>query len=320
MKDWTESGGDFAETLRDVIAAVWGRAEFGPLFETHLHPGTILRGADHLLPGRNAIAAAALQTMAAFPGRRLLVEDAAWTTIAGGPRAGAARLFLDGRHDGGGLYGAPTGRRVAYRVLFDVAAKGSCISEIWRLRDSAAIFAQLGIDPARWAAERLGWDDRDSAPLRPAIDEPGAYTARGNNSDWGRAWAEVLERVMEGGFDLLEGQIDPAAEIALPGGTTERGPGAARGFWLALRAAFPSARFTIQHHFGTEAPLLPPRAFLRWSLTGRHDGPGPFGAPSGAEVHVMGMSQAEFGPGGLRREWTLIDEGSVWMQIKAQTG
>ena len=57
------------------------------------------------------------------------------------------------------------------------------------------------------------------------------------------------------------------------------------------------------------------RAALRWSLTGRHLGWGAFGAPTGAEVHVMGLSHAEFGPDGLRREWTLYDEAAVWMQI-----
>ena len=29
----------------------------------------------------------------------------------------------------------------------------------------------------------------------------------------------------------------------------------------------------------------------------------------------MGMSQAEFGPWGLRREYTLIDETAIWKQI-----
>ncbi|SIS68195.1 SnoaL-like polyketide cyclase [Roseivivax lentus] len=320
MKDWGDQSVDFTDTLRGVTDAIWGRAEFGHLFEAHLHPDAILRGPDHLLQGRLAIATAALQPMAAFPGRRLFTEDAGWTAIAGGTRAGALRLYSEGVHDGAGLYGPATGRAVGYRVLMDVAAKGAVIGEIWRLRDTAAIFTALGLDPERWAAERLAWGDRDSAPFRPGIDEPGAYTAAGNGSEWGRAWAALLERAMDGGFDLFDGQTDPAAEITLPGGVIRRGGAGARNFWLGLRAAFPSAQFKIRHRFGLETPLLPPRAFLRWSLDGRHDGPGLFGAPTGAEVHVMGMSQAEFGPGGLRREWTLIDPGAIWMQIKAQTG
>jgi hypothetical protein len=53
---------------------------------------------------------------------------------------------------------------------------------------------------------------------------------------------------------------------------------------------------------------------------GRHLGEGIYGAPTGAEVHVMGISHAEFGPGGLRREWTLFDAAAIWMQIAMAEG
>jgi hypothetical protein len=71
--------------------------------------------------------------------------------------------------------------------------------------------------------------------------------------------------------------------------------------------------------------MMPPRAAVRWSLHGQHDGWGTFGAPTGAEVYVLGASHAEFGAlvGGepkLRREWTLFDETSVWKQIVLHTG
>ncbi len=71
--------------------------------------------------------------------------------------------------------------------------------------------------------------------------------------------------------------------------------------------------------------MMPPRAALRWSLTGRHSGWGAFGAPTGAEIHVMGISHAEFGPfgadaGTLRREWVVFDETAIWKQILLVTG
>ena len=65
---------------------------------------------------------------------------------------------------------------------------------------------------------------------------------------------------------------------------------------------------------------MSPRAAIRWSLTGKHDGWGTFGQPSGAEVHVMGISHAEFGPWGLRREYTLFDETVIWKQIAIKKG
>jgi hypothetical protein len=65
---------------------------------------------------------------------------------------------------------------------------------------------------------------------------------------------------------------------------------------------------------------MPPRAALRWSLNGRHDGFGMFGPPSGGQIHLLGISHAEFGPWGLRREWVLFDETAIWKQILLHTG
>ncbi|MGB2357685.1 MAG: nuclear transport factor 2 family protein, partial [Paracoccaceae bacterium] len=82
----------------------------------------------------------------------------------------------------------------------------------------------------------------------------------------------------------------------------------------------PNAAFKIEHQIGRQDPLMPPRAALRWSLQGVHDGWGMFGQPSGAEVYVMGFTHAEFGPYGLRREYTLFDPISIWKQIFIHSG
>jgi len=75
--------------------------------------------------------------------------------------------------------------------------------------------------------------------------------------------------------------------------------------------------------------MMPPRAAVRWSLDGVHDGWGAFGAPTGAPVHIMGMAHAEYGPfgpngpceqGGLRRECALWDEIAIWKQILLHSG
>ena len=64
---------------------------------------------------------------------------------------------------------------------------------------------------------------------------------------------------------------------------------------------------------------MPPRAAVRWSLHGRHDGWGAFSAPTNADVYVLGISHAEYGPYGLRREWVLYDEAAIWKQIVLKT-
>ena len=65
---------------------------------------------------------------------------------------------------------------------------------------------------------------------------------------------------------------------------------------------------------------MPPRAAVRLTLSGRHEGYGAFGKPTGAQVFVLGATHAEYGElisgaSKLRREWTLYDETAVWKQI-----
>lgn len=148
----------------------------------------------------------------------------------------------------------------------------------------------------------------------------GPYTGRGNHNQWGEAFAALLTRIMAAEFSVISDQYDRAVQAEYPGGQTVHGTGGVSAFWLGLRSSFPSATFRVHHQIGMEDPNMPPRAAIRWSLTGKHDGWGAFGAPSGAEVHVMGISHAEFGPRGLRREWTLYDETAIWMQILTHQG
>jgi len=86
-------------------------------------------------------------------------------------------------------------------------------------------------------------------------------------------------------------------------------------FWDELRSAMPDAVLTIEHQIGRDDAQLGERAALRWWFSGTHSGPGIFGEPTGSPLHIMGISHAEFGPWGLRREWLVYDEVAVWKQI-----
>ena len=120
---------------------------------------------------------------------------------------------------------------------------------------------------------------------------------------------------MRGDLAAIPKVCDRAVELHGPGAATGHGWAACDRFWLGLRAAFPDAAFRVEHRIGREDPLSPPRSAVRWSLHGAHSGWGAFGAPSGATVYVLGISHAEWGPWGLRRDWTLYDETAVWTQV-----
>jgi hypothetical protein len=201
--------------------------------------------------------------------------------------------------------------------------KGDVIYDEWLVRDYGGLVRQLSHDPRAFAAsliEAEGGPATAKRPLTPAADIPPDYEGRGNANDWGLRYEDTLQRIMAADFAHVLATYDRAAIGEFPGAATAIGREAIADAWLALRSAFPSASFAIHHRIGMEGGMMPPRAAIRWSLDGTHDGWGAFGRPTGAPVHVMGMTHAEFGPWGLRREFTLYDEIAIWKQILLHTG
>ena len=214
------------------------------------------------------------------------------------------------------------------RILADCHAINNRIDDEWLIRDQAAIVRQLGLDPKDYARNliaREGGPDACVKPCTPQNDRVGPYKGKGNDNGWGVELAELLSRMMSADMAAIPEKYDRAAHLEYPGHMTAHGWSAADSFWMGLRAAFPSAIMDIHHRIGREDQNMPPRAAVRWSLTGKHDGWGAFGPPTGADVHVMGITHAEFGSLGaagptLRREYTLYDETAIWKQILIQTG
>lgn len=320
VKGFDPSFDDCPDYILGLTRAVWEGRDLRVAMQVYYHPDVIRRMPGGILYGAQAEAARVIESLAQFPDCRPLGEDVLW---CGSPDVGflaSHRALSQATHLGDGPFGAASGRRIIYREISECYAKANRISDVWSVTDTGAILRQLGVDPKAWTQACLAHLDPETQPFRPAIDAQGPYTGRGTDNQWGEAFAELLSHVMSGAFSVVSDQYDHAVQADYPGGQTVHGTEGVEAFWLGLRAAFPSAVFAVHHQIGMEEPNMPPRVALRWSLTGRHDGWGPFGAPTGAEVHVMGLSHAEFGPRGLRREWTLYDETAIWMQILAHQG
>nr|WP_274705644.1 ester cyclase [Salipiger pentaromativorans] len=279
----------------------------------YLAPDILVTDGASSLLGLEAAGTALAARLAALPGLALVSEEMLWAPSAQNAFVAAQRFHCAARHDGPGLYGPPSGKALRYLTMSESWCVSDRLRAEWVLRDEAAILAQIGVTPEEGARWRLAQMAETGATPLP---DPG----QGSDDAWGHTLGDLIHRLMSGDLSTISRHYDPAAELFHPGAATGSGPAEAEAFWLALRAAFPSARFEVAHLLGAEEPLSPPRAAIRWTLTGRHDGYGAFGTPTGAEVTVLGMTQAEFGPDGLRREWTLYDAPGVWAQILRATG
>ncbi len=322
MKGFDPKWKDFPDYILGITAEIWEGRGISTLHDYYTSDIPV-RSPGSVVVGNQGVIAATMATLAEFPDRRLLGEDVIWS---GTPEAGmlsSHRILSTATHAGDGVYGKATGQTLVYRIIADCHAHNNQINDEWLIRDQGAIVRQLGWDPKAYAADlidREGGPDACVKPFTPAIDVAGPYKGRGNDDEWGAAYADILTRVMGADMAVVPACYDPACHLELPGGVTAHGHDSADRFWMGLRASFPDAAFTIEHQIGRDDPDMAPRAAIRWALQGMHDGWGSFGAPTGAEVHVMGVSHAEFGPRGLRREYVLFDEAAIWKQILMKTG
>ncbi|MEM1389159.1 MAG: ester cyclase [Pseudomonadota bacterium] len=322
MKGFSNRWADLPDYILGITQEIWEGRGIAAL--NHFYTEDVpVRTPMGIAIGNKAAMAATMETLNEFPDRQLLGEDVIWSGDEEAGFLSSHRILSCGTHTRDGQFGPATGKSWTIRVIADCAAKDDAIYDEWMVRDYGGLVRQLGLHPRDFAQtllERSG--GAASAVFRPENDVAGAYQGTGNDNAWGARYRNLLERIMDADFAAIHQNYDRAVIGEYAGSQQAVGREAAAAFWLSLRAAFPNATFTIHHVIGLDADMMSPRAAIRWSLDGAHEGWGSFGAPSGKRVHVMGVCHAEFGPYGpegvgLRREYALYDEVAVWMQILA---
>ncbi|WP_426037759.1 ester cyclase [Cypionkella sp. TWP1-2-1b2] len=322
MKGFNPKFKDFPGYINGITHEIWEGRGLTTLHE-YYDPDVIMRLPLGITMGNINVIDGTLTTIAEFPDRELLSEDVIWCGNDQDGYLSSHRIVSSGTHSGHGYYGPPTGRRMTIRAIADCAAKANRIYDEWLVRDGSGLLMQLNIDTVEYVRDQIareGGPDKARRPFSPETDVQGLYLSHGNDNVFGARLADVLTQIMAKDFTVIARAYDRAVRTEHPGLRGGWGVGFAETEWMRLRCAFPSARFEVHHVIGREDSGQPNRAAVRWSLTGKHDGFGAFGAPTGADVHVMGITHAEWGPWGLRREFTLFDEIAVWKQILLATG
>ena len=322
MKGFNKKWQSFPDYIIGITKEIWEDRGLNTLHD-YYSSDIIVRAPVGVTQGRDGVIGSTMATLSEFPDRTLLGEDVIWSGTPEEGMLSSHRIVSTATHLGDGVFGRATGKKLVYRIIADCHAINNQINDEWLIRDQGAIVRQMGLDPREYAKDsinREGGPENCTRPLSPENDISGPYMGKGNHNEWGQLYGDILSRIMNADFAVIPGKYDRACQLEYPGGQTAHSHGAADRFWMGLRASFPSARFTLEHQIGRSDEIMPPRAALRWSLFGRHDGWGPFGPPTGAEVYILGLCHAEFGPWGLRREYVMFDETAIWKQIILKTG
>lgn len=258
-------------------------------------------------------------TLAMFPDRRLLAEDVIQSGDEDGGFLSSHRIISTMTHAGDGSFGPATGARIHVRTVADCVCKDNRVVHEWLVRDQAAIALQIGSTPQAlaqaWLDQRGGWHK----PVAPPA--PAGYVSHISLHAQAQAHARVIEALAHGEGDVAA-TYDEAAQQIGPGEHTSYGHDEIAGFWRSVFGALRVQQFTVEHLAWQQdqatsgrSDRLALRFRAKTSHQPRDDSYRRYGKESGRTVELMGIVHAELVQGRVLREWVLIDDVAIWMQV-----
>ena len=258
-------------------------------------------------------------TLAMFPDRRLLAEDVIQSGDEDGGFLSSHRIISPMTHLGDGTFGRATGRKIHARTIADCVCKDNRIIHEWLVRDHAAIALQIGSTPKAlaqmWLNERGGWNKPTAGPA------PTGYTSAISSAELAKHYAQTITDFAHG-KPAVKSIYDEAVQQLSPGEVCSYGRAEVEGFWRGLFAALPVKDFSVEHlalQSDVASSGRPDRVALRFRANCVHSPAknwgSRYGEGSNKQVELLGIVHAEFYKGQVIREWILIDDVAIWMQI-----
>lgn len=314
MKGFDAEFRDLDHYIRVITDRIW---EGGRIDDIRLYysdpciidtPAAVSTSVEEVVTGTRA-------TLNMFPDRRLLAEDVLWSGDEDGGFLSSHRIISTMTHRGDGVFGTPTSRLIHARTIADCVCKDNRVVHEWLVRDQGAIARQIGIEPRdlaqTWLNQRGDWNKPVAGPA------PDGYRSHVSGESAAQAYAQAIEAFAQGGQDATV--YDEAVHHIGPGEATRYGRLELNTFWNALFASLQVESFAVEHLSLNCGGGRPDRVALRWRALARHTNhattQGLYGPASGRSVEIMGINHAEVVNGQVLREWVLIDEVALWMQV-----
>lgn len=324
MRGFDETYVDIIDYIVRITHRIWEAQEIGYIYDTYRHNSWTVDDSG-LQYGRDKIVADTVQTINMFPDIRLYADDIVW---AGDDEVGfytSHRTVILGHNTGYSKYGPPTGKKIVVWCIANCIALENEIFEEWTMYNTSSMLAQLGYD-LRDKAREFG-NQKDADALRDLrTSEPHRLPGQGKPPH--------LPPAPNDGFDVedflrrtyhyvwnwrMPGKVNEAyaPNLRFHGSTNREyyGLGAYRSFILAMLAMFPDLAMQIDdlYWMGNDAEGY--LASVRWSIVGTHRGAGIYGAPTGRQIYLWGISQHHIKQGRIVEEWMLFNEFDVMQQI-----
>ncbi len=314
MKGFDSEFRDLDHYIRVITDRIWEGGRIDDIYRYYSDPCVVETPAG-VSTSVQAVVDGTRATLAVFPDRRLLAEDVIQSGDEEGGFLSSHRIISTMTHRGAGDFGPATGRRIHARTVADCVCRDNRIVHEWLVRDQGAIARQIGLAPRAlaqtWLDARGGWTKPQAGPA------PSGYRSFIDTHSDALAYARAIEDFVRGGSPVST-VYDEAVHQLGPGGATAYGHAEVGSFWKGFFAALRVQDFTVEHLVRNTGSGRTDRCALRWRATAVHadaDGAGLFGSATGREVEIMGINHVEWVGGKVLREWVLVDEIALWMQV-----
>ena len=318
---------DIVDYIVRITHRIWEEKEVGYIYDTYQH-NCLVHSSMGDATGRDGVVAATLEWLAAFPERRVYADDVIWAGNEDDGFHTSHHVTSVGYNLGYTPYGPPTGNKVLVRAIANCLAKENMIFEEWLLRDEVCLINQLGFDLDA-IIERQARAMLAVGQLPLPVGDPermvGQYAPQPLPSrtnigfdieDFIRTtYHEIWNRRM---LNLVSRRFDLSHVTITNNNTRLQGMGERTTAYLNMLAMMPDANVTVDHVYWTGDDARGYHVAVRWTLTGTHTAHGNLGAPSGARVRAMCLSQHRVRDGKFTQEFTLLDEMSIRRQIAAK--
>lgn len=314
---------DIIDYIVRITHRIWEEKDVGYIYDTYSYTSKV-HDDYGLQYGRDKIVADTLHTINAFPNIRLFADEIVW---AGDDEVGfytSHRTVIKGQNTGFSKYGPPTGRSVVCWCIANCVVLENEIFDEWVIYDTAGLIQQLGFDlkeQARAIGNAAPWDQlrarRSSEPERlPGQGKPelkAFKTGQFDVEDFLKvAYHNIWNRRMLG---TIKQAYAPDMSFQGSTGRAFRGRSEYQGYVLSLLAMFPDLALRVDDIYWMGNDQDGYLTSLRWSISGTHLGFGIYGAPTGRQVDIWGISQHRIVGGRITHEWSFFNEFGLMQQL-----
>jgi predicted ester cyclase len=330
MSGFDEEFTNVVDYILRITDRIWKEKNIGSIARYYA-PDSVIHTLGGPVYGSEAVIQNTIQTLAAFPDRRLQAENVIWS---GSDKEGfytSHRIISPEMTNlGHSEFGSPTGKQATVRTLVDCFVKDNQVHEEWLMRDNKGLVQQLGFDPAA-VAQQLAEVDRDNTQLHSwlasEIDRLRSITFDTNSRPLPKP-ADSLNEFIEIVFNKIWYQQDsgtietvysPDCQFHGPAGRELQGHKEINTYVAEILNTLSNIRVCIDHVCSIPYQDNNLDIAIRWTLTGLHDKQGIYDAPCHQDLLILGCTHWRLIEDKIAEEWTVFDELAVLRQVYAKT-